>query len=115
MSAVMASQPRPALASSICRARLCEASIRGFDPRQIVIGTSFREPLPLAVGVEFQDRGGGFLDRSPRHVKLRPIEFRTEPPRIGDLIGHSLAIDVVFTVARTRAHAEQPILPDLDQ
>src|SRR6266566_9273736 len=112
ISAAMASKLRPALASSVCRARLCEASINGFDPRHGVIGkSSFGQPLPLAVGVEFQDRGGGFLDRSPRHVELRPIEFRAEPTRIRDFISHRLAIYIVFAaVARTRPHAQQPVL-----
>src|SRR5450631_2109925 len=103
ISAAIASKERPALASSICRVRLCEANINGFDPRQSVIGkSSFRKPLPLAVGVELQDRGGGFLDRSPCHVELCPIEFRAEPPRIGNLVGHRLTVDVVFAVAWTR-------------
>jgi hypothetical protein len=34
---------------------------------------SFREPLPLPVGEQFQYRGGGLFDRSSRDVELRPI------------------------------------------
>jgi hypothetical protein len=54
ISAGMASKEMPALASSICRARLCEARINGSFPRQMVIRPSFRKPLPLPVGKQLQ-------------------------------------------------------------
>src|SRR5260370_6737911 len=47
---------------------------------------SFRQPLALPVGEQFQDGGGGLLDRSPRHVELRPIESRAQSPRERDFI-----------------------------
>src|SRR6185437_14827884 len=94
ISAGTASKSSPASVSSIFRARLCEARINAFDPRQSVM--LFREPVPLPVGVEFQDRRSGFLDRAPGHVELRPVEFRGEPLGIGDLIGHRLAVDIIL-------------------
>ena len=39
----------PALANSICRARLCEARISGSSPFQMVIAVVILEPLALAV------------------------------------------------------------------
>src|SRR6202022_734413 len=116
ISAGTASKSMPALASSACRARLCEARISGNFPRQRLIwkAASFRKPLPLSVGEQFQHGGGGLLDRSPGHVKLRPIEFGAQSPGERDFIGNDLAIDVVV-VAGTGAHAQEPVLPDLDQ
>jgi hypothetical protein len=89
----------PALASSACRVPLCEASINGYVPRQSV------KPLPLPVGEQFQYRGSGFLDRSPRDVEQRPIELGAQSTRIGDLIGYGLAIDI-GVVAGTGAGAK---------
>src|SRR5689334_13873925 len=112
ISAAIASNVTPASASSIFRARLCDARINAFGPRQSVM--LFSEPVSLPVGVELQHRGGSLLDRAPSHVELRPIEFRGKPLGKGDLVGHRLTIDILF-VARTGADAEQTILPDLDQ
>src|SRR5438309_10706 len=86
ISAATASNSMPALASSACRARLCEASINGYFPRQRLIAkaASFQEPLPLPVGKQLQHRGGRFLDRSPCHVALHPIEPCAESPRERD-------------------------------
>src|SRR5665811_1613067 len=55
---------------------------------------SFRKPLPLPVAEQFHHRSSGFLDRSPRDVEQCPIELGTQPPRIGDLIGDGLAVDI---------------------
>src|SRR5206468_10446743 len=106
ISAGIASKEMPALASSICRARLCDARISGSFPRQMVIAkTSFREPLPLPIGEQFQHGRGGFLDRAARHVELRPTEFGTQFPGVSDFIGHSLTIDVII-VGGIGAHAQ---------
>src|SRR6266849_4449449 len=105
ISAAIASKLKPALASSVCRARLCEASINGYFPRQRLIpkAASFQKPLPLPVGKQLQHGGGRFLDRSPRHVELHPIEFCAQSPRERDFIGDGLAVDIIV-VARTGAH-----------
>src|SRR5262249_60265360 len=96
MSAGTASKARPALPSSICRARLCEARTSGALPRQIVMGeNSFGRPRLQPVGVKFHDGGGGFLDRAPGDVELHPIEFSAESPGKSDFVGHGLAIDIV--------------------
>ena len=68
----------------------------------------------MPVGVQFHDGGGSFLDRSPRDVELRPIEFGAQSPRKRDFIGDHLTIDIVV-VAGTGADTQQPVLPDLDQ
>src|ERR1700688_2353445 len=96
MSAGTASKPLPASASSVCRARLCEARISGNCPRQRLMlkAVSFGQPLPLPVGEQLEDGGRGFFDRAPRHVKLRPIEPGAQSPRKRDLIGNRLAIDI---------------------
>src|SRR5581483_7546812 len=100
--AAVASNVSPALASSIFRARLCDARISAFGPRQSAM--LFREPVPLPVGVELQHRGGSLLDRAAGHVELRPIELRGKPLGVGDLIGHRLTIDILL-VARAGADA----------
>src|ERR1700719_972088 len=113
MSAGIASNAMPALASSIFRARLCEARINGSVPRQSVMAdTSLRLPLPLPVAIKLQDGGGGFLDRSSCHVELRPVEFGAQPPREGNFVGHGLTIDILLA-AWARSHAQQPVLPHL--
>jgi len=63
-------------------------------PRQRLIAkaasfeaASFQDPLPLPVGKQLQHRGGRFLDRSPRHVELYPIESCAQSPRKRDFIG----------------------------
>src|SRR3981081_733939 len=96
MSAAIASKSMPALDNSVCRARLCEASINGNVPRHRLIpkAASFRKPLPLPVGEQLQHGRGSFLDRSPCHVELCPIEFRAQSPRECDLIRDGLALDV---------------------
>src|SRR5580693_1562137 len=115
MSAGIASNTMPALASSICRARLCEASINGCCPRQSVMADrSLRLPLPLPVAVKLQDGSGSFLDRSSSHIELRPIEFRTQLSRERNFVGHGLTVNIVL-VAWTCPHAQQSILPHLDQ
>src|SRR5260370_962060 len=116
ISAATASKAMPALASRICRARLCEASINGYFPRHRLIANavSFEKPLPLPVGKQLQHRGRRFLDRSPRHVELHPIEFCAQSPRERHFIRDRLAIDIII-IAGTGAHAQQPVLPDLDQ
>src|SRR5213592_2580961 len=116
ISAATASNSMPALASSACRARLCEASINGYFPRQRLIpkAASFQKALPLPVGKQLQHRGGRFLNRSPRHVELYPIEFCAQSPRERDFVGDGLAIDIIV-VASAGTHAQQPVLPDLDQ
>src|SRR5947207_1094022 len=104
MSAGTASNARPALPSSICRARLCDARISGSLPRQIVMPKdSFGMPRLLPVGIKLHDGGRGFLDRAPGHIELRPVEFRAQPPRIGDFVGHRLAVDIVL-IRRPGAH-----------
>src|SRR6266436_1655370 len=101
ISAATASNSMPALASNACRARLCEASISGYFPRQRLIAkaASFQQPLPLPIGKQLQHGGCGFLDQSPRER---------------DFIGDGLPIDIVI-IAWTGAHAQQPVLPHLDQ
>src|SRR5215475_9133524 len=105
ISAGMASNSSPALASSIFRARLCDARIKTFGPRQNVM--LFRKPVPLPIGVEFQYRRGGLFDRAPGHVELRPVEFRGKALGIGDLVSHRLTIDIVL-ITRSGPDAEQP-------
>src|SRR5262245_16465019 len=115
ISAGTASKATPALASSVCRARLCEARISGsFSRHMVIVSASFRKPLPLAVGEKFQHGGRGLLDRAPRHVKLRPTEPSAELPGVGDFVGHRLAVDILI-IGGIGAHAQQPVLPDLDQ
>src|SRR4030095_1537694 len=110
-SAGMASKAMPALPSSICRARLCEARISGCFPRQMLIAAaSFRQPLSLASAEQFQTGRRGSLDRASCHVKLRPAESGAQSPRIGDFIGHLLAINIVV-IAGLGAHAEHPVPP----
>src|ERR1700742_3828404 len=96
MSAATASNARPALASSILRARLCEARINEVGPRQSVM--LFGEPVPLPVSVEFENRCRGFFDRAPGDVELRPIEFRGETLCVSHFVGDRLAIDVILVV-----------------
>src|SRR5207253_884693 len=113
MPAGTASNGMPAFLSSICRAWLCEARINGsFSSQMLMAPASFRKPLPLPVGEQFQNRGCGFLDRPPRHVELHPAEFGAQTPCIGNFIGDGLAIDIIV-IAGLRAHAQQPVLPDL--
>src|SRR5713101_6381817 len=97
ISAATASKLKPALASSVCRARLCEARINGYFPRQTLISQagSFHEPLPLPVGKQLQHGGGSFLDRSPGHVELYPIESGAQSPRKCDFICDRLTIDII--------------------
>src|ERR1035438_8292148 len=96
MSAGTASKAMPALVSSVCRARLFDAKINGNSPRQSLMlkAGSFPQPLPLPVGEQLQDGGRGLLDRSPRHVELRPIELGAQSPRERDFIGDRLAVDI---------------------
>src|SRR5690349_15049960 len=118
ISAGMVSKARPALVSSICRVRLCDASTSGLFPCQIVMfqvscfkchGSGFiREPRALPVGVKLQDRSRRFLDRPPRHVELRPVEFRAQLFCKSDFVGNRLAIDVIF-VARGGTDAQEPV------
>src|SRR5260370_16024143 len=115
ISAGTASKSMPALASSICRARLCEASTNGYFPRHRLIPktVSFRKPLTLPVGEQFKHGGGRLLDRSSRHVELCPIEFCAQSPRERDFIRDCLAIDIII-VSGIGAHAQHPVLPHLD-
>src|ERR1700694_205845 len=112
ISVATASKAIPALASIVCRARLCEARINGYFARHRLIAKAvlFRKPLPLPVGEQLQHRRGGFLDRSPRHVELNPIEFCAQSPRERDFIRNSLAIDIIV-IAGAGTPAQQPALP----
>src|SRR2546427_5541164 len=114
ISAGTASKAMPALASSVCRARLCEARISGCLPRQMVMtGKSFGRPVALPVGIKLHHGRGGFLNRTPRHVQQRPVEFGAQAPCERDLVGYRLLVDIGVVVVV--AHAQQPVLPDLDQ
>src|SRR5436305_494446 len=44
----------------------------------------------------------------------RPVEIAPQPARKHHLVGNRLAIDVIV-VAGTGAHAQEAVLPDLDQ
>src|SRR4051794_1891496 len=105
ISAGIASKRMPALPNSICRARLCDARINGSFPRQrVMVQPSLRKPVTLAICIEFQHSGSGFLDRAPRHIQLGPVEFSAKPFCERDLVGYGLAIDVIVVAGR-RAHA----------
>src|SRR3954453_12743946 len=95
ISAGTTSNAMPALASSVCRAALCEARINGSFPRQMVMtGKSFQRPIPLPIGVKFHDGRGGLLDRAPRHIEQRPVEFYAQAARERDFIRHRLTVDI---------------------
>ena len=94
---------RPEWLRSRCRHWPAAPAARGFARRGSTdvfrARASFRKPLPLPVGEQFQHRRGGFLDRSPRDVEQRPIELGAQPPRKRDFIGDRLAIDIGVVAA----------------
>ena len=85
--------------AGIGQQRLPRAALRGQDQRMFSAPrASFRKPLPLPVGKQFHDRRRGFLDRAPRDIEQRPIEFGAQLSRKRDFIGHGLAIDIGVVV-----------------
>src|ERR1700690_3279156 len=115
------SKRRPTAASILPRTSLFDASTSGCGLSQSAMTTSLSLPLrggisgyrlTTAFAQQLHNRGGGFLDRTARHVDDGPAVFGAEPARKRHLLGHRGLVDIAIVVAM-RFQAQQPVLADL--